>query len=331
MLDASPMIGYTTRITPRGYCVIELDYLADPSKRAPDFERRARAAVTSDKEFRREYKRDWTTSAGEPFYPEFAQIGRGRYQLAAAGLVGTGAVYRGFDLGYRAPVCVWFQYSDASDRVWVLREFVPKQIATEHFADAVLYLSGQRPYEGLPPIAKEWVDAYAQTAGMPAPPWFAPGTVFLDYSGPEANRTEAIAARDPAEANTSRVFAAKGILLGTQAGPIRARTDVLRRLLALRSDGWPGLLVDPACPEVLAMLDGGLAYKRPSRNNPKPDHPQKDGHFDNVNDALTYGLAAVVPSVERAVPIMPLPAAANGQLMDPYEGFELYETRRRRR
>jgi hypothetical protein len=46
------------------------------------------------------------------------------------------------------------------------------------------------------------------------------------------------------------------------------------------------------------MLSGGLVYKKATVMRPKPEEPKKDGRFDDVNDALTYAVAGVVPATE---------------------------------
>jgi len=84
--------------------------------------------------------------------------------------------------------------------------------------------------------------------------------------------------------------------MAVQAGPVRARTVVLRRLLSLRADGHPGILLSPYCSDTLAMLDGGLTYKRATPVNPRPTEIRKDGRHDNVNDALTYAIVGIVPA-----------------------------------
>jgi hypothetical protein len=131
---------------------------------------------------------------------------------------------------------------------------------------------------------------------MPEPPWFEPGTQFVDLSGPEVNNTQSISARDPEEATLRQVWAAGGIEFSIQSGPVKARTVVLRRLLSLRPDGYPGILISPACVDVLAMLDGGLTFRKATTLNPMPSEPRKDGRHDNTHDALTYALVGTVPA-----------------------------------
>ena len=38
---------------------------------------------------------------------------------------------------------------------------------------------------------------------------------------------------------------------------------------------------------------------------PLPDKPKKDGHFDNIHDALTYGLVNEVPMEDKVMPALP--------------------------
>jgi len=288
--------GIQARTTSRGHRVLTLDFTADPTKRDPAYAARMRALL-GDKEFRREMLRDWQSSAGQAVYPEYTDLGEERFVLRAPGLLTGQPVYRGIDLGYRAPVCVWFQYSSKQDRVWVLREFFPRHLHVAAFRDAVLYLSGEIALETVDSAALEWIDAYRNASDMPKPPWFAPGTLFETLSGPEALHTESIAARDPAEATAARVLAARGLVLSIHAGPVKARMDVLRRMLTLRPDGHPGLLVDPACVGVRGMLNGGLVYPPDRGQRIGSELPRKDGTNDNLHDALTYGLVGVVPAV----------------------------------
>jgi hypothetical protein len=107
---------------------------------------------------------------------------------------------------------------------------------------------------------------------------------------------QSIAARDPRESTLRQVWAAGGIEFSIQAGPVKARVDVLRRLLYLRADGRPGILISPYCTAVLAMLDGGLSYKKATALRPDQEEVKKDGQHDDVHDALTYALVGIVPA-----------------------------------
>lgn len=286
--------GFRARTTGRGHRVIELDYYADPARDDRWLEE-ARRRSTSLAEFQRNVLRNWSISGGATFFPEFAEVGRENYLFEPPALLRS-SVIRGWDFGWRAPVCTWLQYSPKSDRVYVLREFAPRGISAHHFRDVCRFLSGQLPYPDYDAAVAEWIEMLRGLPGVPAPPWFPPGTVFTDLSGPEVNAVQSISSRDPHEATLRQVWAAGGIEFAIQAGPVRARATVLRRLLPMRQDGRPGIMVSPACPATLAMLDGGLTFKRATPVNPAPEEPKKDGTHDNVFDALTYALVGVVPA-----------------------------------
>lgn len=286
--------GLRARTTQRGIRVIELDAWADPA-RDEAWMAKARRQAASTADFEREVNRNWNITSGATYYPEFSEIGRERYLFEPPTLL-AGPVIRGWDFGWRAPVCVWMQYSPKSDRVYVLREFAPRGIGAHHFRDVCRYLSGELTWEMLDGPGREWVEMLRGLPGIPAPPWFAPGTKYVDLSGPEVNNVQSISAKDPEEATLRLVWAAGGIEFAIQAGPVKARTTVLRRLLHVRADGHPGILISPACVDVLAMLDGGLTFEKATRLNPLPSKPRKDGRHDNTHDALTYALVGIVPA-----------------------------------
>lgn len=290
----STIPGLRARTTERGIRIIELDYFADPA-RGPAWLEEARKRSTSLAEFQRNVLRNWHISGGTGVYAEFTEIGREQYVYEPPSLLKL-PVYRGWDLGRRHPACVWLQYAPKSDRVYVLREFEPKDIAAHHFRDACRYFSGQLARTALDTDTLEWVQMQEALPGMPKPPWFPPDTVFIDLAGNEATMRQSIASRDPREATLRQVWAAGGIEFGIQIGPVKARVDVLRRLLYLRADGRPGILISPYCPAVLAMLDGGLTYKKATPVRMVQEEVRKDGQSDDVHDALTYALVGIVPA-----------------------------------
>jgi hypothetical protein len=296
--------GLSARTTEtRGIRVVELDYFADPA-RGDAWLEQARRRSTSAAEFQRNVLRNWNIAGGTSVYTEFAEIGRDAYIYEPPSLLKL-PVIRGWDLGRRHPCCVWMQYSAKSDRVYVLREFEPRDIAAHHFRDACRYFSGQIHRDELDADTLEWVVMQEKLPGLPPPPWFPRGTIFVDLAGPEVSAVQSIASRDPREATLRGVWSNAGIEFSIQAGPVKARVDVLRRLLYLRADGRPGILISPYCTAVLAMLDGGLSYKKATSTKPAQDDVKKDGQADDVHDALTYALVGIVPA-EGATPGMPV-------------------------
>ena len=303
MVMTKALPGYKARTTKRGYRVVEIDAWADPARdEAWLAEAKRRSPTESD--FQREVLRSWETVQGDAYYPEPQKIGRERYIFEPAKLLRQ-PVIRGWDFGLRHPVCTWNQYAPESDRWFVLRCWDPKTkkgaqgIAAHHFRDVCRWLSGEIPYDALlDQTSRDWADLHIElgkTGQAPKAPWFPAGVEFLDYAGHEANTPQSISAKDPRDATLAGVWAEGGIQLSTQYGKVKARCDVLRRLLFPRADGWPGFVISQWCPQVIAMLMGGLVFKRPTPLRPRPEDPRKDGYYDDINDALTYPIVAVVP------------------------------------
>jgi hypothetical protein len=323
--------GLGVRRTARGWVVIEIDPWANPAKDEAWLDQKRRSAV-SEVAFRREYLRDWMSAAGQSFYPEFMERPE-RYIRAATGLLRDLPVIRGWDFGYRRPACVWLQFSPKSGRVWVLRELLGQNIDTHSFRDLVLYLSGERDIEFLKrrPKAIERVNAIREDRRLPPPPWFdgSGGPVhFIDYAGPEAlQRRAAVEGEDAARAD-AEVLAQEGIRLGVYHTTVKAREQICRRLLLTRPDGHPGMLLDPACRDLVLGLGGRIAYKRPTRDNPMPDEPAKDGYYEHLHDALGYALVNVVPVAEE-LPSAPVHARPQRwgaeEPIEHGEGFEVRE------
>lgn len=292
-MTAPKIRGYKTRVTKKGFRVIEIDAWADPDKDEA-WLAEARRTATSESDFQREVLRNWSISGGDAYYAEFVKFGSELYEFAVPQLLDL-PIVRGWDFGIRMPVCIWGQYSATSDRFYVIREWAPEGIAAHHFRDVSRWLSGQIIYDALDQTSREWADMLLELPG-PKPPWFPPGCDFFDYTGNEIENRQSIAAKDPREATLRQVWSNAGIEFSVHTGGVKARCDVLRRLLYPRADGRPGILVDPSCTLTLAMLNGGLVYQKGTMQNPKPEVPKKDGRSDNVNDALTYAVVGVVPA-----------------------------------
>ncbi len=286
--------GLRAYTTPAGIRTIELDYWADPTHDEAWVQDVKKLYITS-KDWRREMCRDWSSPAGDPYFPIFSEIGRDRYIHMAERLI-KGPVFRSLDFGGRRPACTWFQYSEKSDRVWLLREFMPHDLLTVPFREAVKFLSGEIPYESLPNTAQHWVDVYgAKPEGHHCPPpWFPPGTLFINIGGKEAMQGQSNSS-SPEEHTVAEIFAAGGVQLLMVNPRVLGRNRLVGRTLDLRSDSWPGLFIDPQCEEMIQGFEGAFCYPSATMSVPVPVHPKDDGHFINLLDAFGYGIAAVVP------------------------------------
>lgn len=297
--------GLRAYTTPKGIRVLEIDYWADPAHdQAWTLEAR-RLQTTRD--WRREMERDWSSPAGDPYFPSFQAIGREKFIRMAPNLI-DGPVFVSLDFGARRPAMTCFQYSPKSDRLWLLREFMPHNILTHQFRDACRVLLGLLPYSAVTdPDVRYWVDVYA---GKPSgshcpPPWFPPADVrrhpFIYIAGKEADQSQANAYKKE-DAVTGDIFAAVGMELMTVAPRVLGRCQILGRYLNIWDDGVPGLLIDPQCEETIIGFDGAFCYPEPSQSVPIPSKPKKDGHYENLLDAFSYGVVAVCPEDKPTAP-----------------------------
>lgn len=328
-----PMEGMTVRVSPVSkVTLVDLWYFADPTKNIPTREEwleRATQGMT-ESDVKREYLLDRTTPSGDAFYFEFMKNGgRPIYVKKAQGLLDT-HVSRSFDFGVRRPACTWYQYDSFADLVWYYREFMPHDCGTHDFRDVVLFLSGEMEYDELTGDARYWADEVAAREWNPKPPWFDPGQRFINFCGPEAFRRQAAAMRNPEESTDADIMAAGGIHLVEWNGPVLGRTKVMRRLLKIRKNHYPGALFDPACEELIRLMSGGLTFGKPTEEDPKPNTPRKDGHFDNLHDSATYGLAHEVSAED----VKPKPRPAQVSFVNrmrvestPQNAFAFKETR----
>lgn len=312
-LPGAVIPGYKSRVNKRDIRVIEIDIEADPEKRDPEFVRRLQKLMPQS-QFRREIRRDWTAGDGDMYFPEFIQNGgRRRYVVPLTALLKDEPIRRGWDFGIRAPACVWFQFDRKRRRVLIFRSLTPTYMPMHDMRDLVLYLSGQIPREALDPEMRPFALAYLNvlenTPGMPATPWFKQSgptpMEFRDYGGAEAWRTDDLVQGKNVARSRAEVLAEAGVNL-EQVGAAGDRDTVMRDLLAIREDGWPGLLMDgvlvpgelPVSPQnelLLKALAGGLVWATPTDKDPNPEGYRKDGIHDNVYEALSYGTVGVVP------------------------------------
>jgi hypothetical protein len=297
--DLPPIQGFHLRRNSSGYAIVEIDLEADPNKRGEAFIQELHRRQPNQREFEREYRRNWTIAAGESFYPEWERNGSEEAYVRPIAHLIAGPIFRAWDFGFRRPAIVWFQVDPETERLWIIRELLLSNINTWAFCDLVLVLSGELTEEELPEETEDdvrkWLDRLG-ASGMPAP-WFDwEGKMhpqFVDLCGPEVNKVNSHHTKD--EENTdSEILEGRGITVSVTSAQWQARENVMRKLLRVKEDGHPGILFDPACKILIEAMSGALCYALPSISNPLPDAPAKNGTHDNLHDALSYGLVQVV-------------------------------------
>lgn len=293
--------GFNVRRNSSGYAIVEIDLEADPNKRGEKFLEELHRRQPNEREFRREYLRDWTVAAGETFYPEWGTNGGEESYIKPIAHLIDGPVFRAWDFGFRRPACVWFQVDPETERVWVIREILASNINTWAFADLVLFLSGEVEIDELPEDTLsdvlKWANRLASDPRYPEPPWFEWKRVpprFVDLCGPEVSKVNSHFDRDSKENTDADILENRGIMVSITAAQWQARENVMRKLLRVKEDGYPGILFDPSCRILIEGISGALCFAMPSANNPMPDAPAKNGTHDNIHDALSYGVVQVV-------------------------------------
>jgi hypothetical protein len=293
--------GYRERLTPKSrFKVVEIDFTADPAKDSRAWFNDQKRMLGENK-VRREVLRDWTVAAGDAFYPEYANNGgMAVYGFRPKGIAVGRPVDRGYDFGFRRPVCVWGQ--EVNDRAYAFRVLAVEQLSGYAFFDLVLFLSGQIDERQMEPAAIEAYSTLIDEGHLSPGPWFPPGVKFEDFGGPEIFNRSAIARSDDPRSN-DEIAMSKGIYISAPRVEIVDRESVMRRLLGLDEHGRPSILIDAdRCPEIHAMFNGGLAYPPPTRENPKPSKPRKDGRGnDDIHDALSYWCVQRFPLIGKPV------------------------------
>lgn len=281
--------GYETYRTDKGYEVLHLWPWADPAKRSPEWLERVRKTMPDEREFRREFLLDWTTPSETGIYPGYGPI-REHVLKAAPGVLEEYPIYRGWDFGTRGAACVWMQLS-GTGRLWFLREVLLMEVDTYVLRDVVRFLSGEAEEHQLSDLAKRRIDLIAADARYPNPPFFEPTArprTWIDFGSHEALQTRAEVAMDSEARTSQQILAAAGIELRVWSGSVKSRIDVLRHAFRRRTDGTYGAYVDPACVLLDEGFSAGFRYKAPTKLDPVPHEPLKDGKYEHLHDAAGY-------------------------------------------
>lgn len=322
--------GFKVRRTSRGVGVVEVDFFADPAKRAREWIEAQQRLINSRARFLREYCRDWTSAEGQPYYPEFAEKPQIYIRPVTMGTLPWLPLCRGWDFGFHYPACVWCMYSPMSDRLWVIREVQGLDMDTHTFRDLVKYLSGQAPLSSLEtrPQALRWVMDHKDDPKYPEIPFFDWGgddglahpLPFLDFCGPEALQARAEVAHEDSARTALEILWAGGIEVYHFYTRVAARDEVFRRLMMLKPDGHPGLFMDPSCKFLIRGFSGGIVFAAPTKAQPVTDEPQKDKTYSHTHEALGYAAVNCAPAVEKVIQRMEIyqdPFSLEKRVVDP--------------
>lgn len=288
--------GMTTRRNEdRNLTIARIEHGADPAKRSQAWLDTAKRPYPSMADFKREILIDRTTNVGRNFYPQFSEFPK-RYVLKCMLLPKGEPIVRGWDFGGQNPACIWGIWSKRSKRFWVLREILGYDCDTYQFRDLVRYLSGQLSLDALAPHprALQILEELKFNKAYPPMPWFEGKHHFLDFAGNEGVMTGRGLQRKEEAKTAAEILGLGDIILYSRQTLHSARTEVVNGLSRIREDGWPGLLIDPACPTLWTGLVSGLVYAKATEKNPDPSEVALDAVYSHLHDALGYALVNMV-------------------------------------
>lgn len=223
---------------------------------------------TMPAEWRRRYVLGITGAlpSGNPVYPAFTES----VHVRETSLIPDRPVLRFWDFGYRRAALLWAQRSDAG-QLLLHREWMALETPEDTFISQVVMRTNQS-FGSL---------------------------VCRDYGDPAA------AQRDPQGISTLRRLQDHGISLQYRQTTYADRIPMVNRKLSELINGEPAVLINPRCSILIEALAGGYAYPELSEGQEltsKREIPRKDGWFDHIADAFSYGLVNLfmgMPDAQR--------------------------------
>ena len=286
---------WTRRNEDRNVTIARIEYKADPAKNTPEWLEATRKPYASSAEFKREILIDRATNEGMPFYPQFAEFPK-RFILRCNILPKGQPIVRGWDFGGRNPACIWGSWSPKSKRFWIIRELLGFDIDTYQFRDLVRFLSGQLSLESLQPHTRalQLLEEIKYNSAYPPTPWFEGRHSFLDFAGNEGLIGGRGLQRQGEAKTAAEILGLGDVILYSRQVLHSTRTQVINGLSRMREDGWPGLLVDPACSTLWQGLVDGIVYAKATQQNQDPSEPAPHAVYSHLHDALGYAVTNMV-------------------------------------
>ena len=259
------MEGIITRQNKNGFYVIYIYPEADPYKRNNETWREKVFGGLSKEDIEREFYINFEAGLGKRIFDEFeVPVHTGEFSF-----IEGKDVYRGWDFGYNRPACVWLQ-KNIHDQYIILRELMLPKTYISNFADEVIRISTLE----------------------------FPKATFRDFCDPSGVQKEGTSGRSMIDmlANDKQIFCSF-----KPSEPDR-QYNIVHKLLRVRGDGKPGLMVDKYnCPILIEGFTGGF-YARDrltkgklraidgSETNPSVDIMESMLYvFDNIEELSEKG------------------------------------------
>ena len=257
------MKGFDVTENEMGFTAVRLHYSADPDKdpstdAGEKWHASVRKLFPDPNRWAAEMEINWWVAQGTRVYPEFAEA----YHCRALEHRQRKVIYRAWDFGWHAPVCLIAQI-DQQDRLMILREIVGREETTRQFAQKVIERC-TKWYPGHP-------------------------SGFEDFCDPTGQQV-ASEASEKSEARDVDILKALGIHPSWEYGWSRKDgRSLVHQLLALRVDDTAGVHVDMQhCPVLVQGFLGKFVYA-PKKSGQVHDEPDENLHpWADAQAALRY-------------------------------------------
>lgn len=254
---------------PNGYRKVVLEWSDRPDRDAEWADRERK----TNPEFEREYGLLWGSVVGTPVFRPIYKKAIHEVEMEP---LEKAEVMVGLDFGFTRPAAVFSQF-DGTGQLGLRRELLGEDETIDRFGARVRSI-----------LRADFRDCSAAFYGDPA--------------GHQRN--------DRSERTSIQILKdLYGFRVKTRPSEIIQGIDRIRLHLLARSDGRPGIVVDPVqCPKLAYGFARGYV-----RSENDPEKPHKDGYYDHLFDALRYKAIHVLkpPKRKKGRPGRQTPEEAN--------------------
>ena len=265
LLESShPIEGYPkTEVRKyKGQTVIFLHYSCDPDKRSAEWKDEQYARMVADgngeEKWRQEMELDFTATGKPKLFPTYDPA----IHEAKVEFDPFRPLYRGMDFAYTRPAIVFFQ-KNRFDQIVILHSILGGKWDIHEFARHIWNVGNKRFLPG-------------KSDGRTIPVRYRDA---CDHSGKAETHL----------GNAVRILNQYQIKPISRYSYPEERASLISDLLAIRSDGKPGLIVNEDDSLMTQGFRGSFSYK-PDGQNYATGIPHKDGYYEHLLDGFGYGL-----------------------------------------
>lgn len=243
--------------------------------------KKTRKGYIKQEDWDREQELSFEISAGPRMYPGFSRkINVVNFAKNEIKPLPNKPIIRSWDYGFVHPAVTWWQCSEV-DQVRVFAEMMGTEIDLFSFAAEVKAFSEAK---------------------------FGPDVRYIEVDDPWAANQRSPSTSNKDHQTQRKILNGLGIYPNSKVEPLSAMQDKIRKLIKMRSDGQPGLIIDEDCScwvrraldkplkKEAVLIDGFLGgYARKTLKTPSGeiyiDEALKDGWYEHCMNALEFSIS----------------------------------------